>query len=111
MTAGSKCCGCASGGGRGSKLGVYRGTPSTCEGDEAFVDFNRAVRVEEVREAWFVVEEQEGRRRRRRRARAPPREALFVAVRFTSENGTVPWTLSSKGDTQVMDVVEDPLFV
>ena len=44
---------------------------------EAFVDFNRAVRVEEVREAWFVVEEQEGRRRRRRRARAPPREALL----------------------------------
>ena len=67
----------------------------------AFVDFSRSIRVEEVREQWVNSGGMcvNGYHRR-------DRDELYVAVMFTSDNGTVLWTLFSKGeDRQLMDIL------
>ena len=61
---------------------------------EAFVDFDGAVVVEEVREYWP----------RTRRRRGPPQEDYYVGARFTSVNGTVLWTNYAKNGEQWMHI-------
>ena len=74
----------------------------------AFVNYYDAIRVEEVREGWYPLPR---RRVGRRGRRGPPQELLYVGVRFTSDNGTVLWATFSRGDTQPMEVVQDPVYV
>ena len=83
--------------------GVYDDFPwgNLVRAHVAFVDFNRPVRVEEIREEWFPAPRQRGGRRRRR---GPPQEVLYTGIRFTSVNGTVLWTNYARGDSQWMEI-------
>ena len=73
----------------------------------AFVDCLATFVVEEVREALFTVP----RNRRGSRRRGPPHEVLAVAVRLPAANGTIIWTISSKGDHPRMEILEPSLTI
>ena len=74
----------------------------------AFVDCLDLFVVEDVRQALYAVPRQRGGRRRRR---GPPPEVLYVAVRLTSANGTILWTLFSKGEHPRMEVIDPSLTI
>ena len=73
----------------------------------AFVDFLATFVLEEVREALSTV----SRRRRGSRRRGPPYEVMVVAVRLTAANGTIIWTIFSKGEHPRMEIVEPSLTI
>ena len=73
----------------------------------AFVDCLDTFRVEEVRYALHARPRQRSWSRRRRGP--PPPDKLLVAVRITSRNGTILWTIFSKGEHPRMEVV-DPMM-
>ena len=60
----------------------------------AFVDYLASFVVQEVREALYTVP----RRRRGSRRRGPPQEVMVVAVRLATGNGTMVWSIFSKGE-------------
>ena len=73
----------------------------------AFVDFLATFVVQEFREALYTVP----RRRRGSRRRGPPHEVMVVAVRLTAANGTIIWTIFSKGEHPRMEIVDPSLTI
>ena len=69
----------------------------------AFVDCLQLFVVEDVRETLLAMPRQRGGRRRRR---GPLQDELVVAVRLQSANGTMLWTIFSKGEHHRMEVVD-----
>ena len=64
---------------------------------EAFVDFDRPVRVEEVAECFVE----------KRRTAGTPGIIHYVAIRFATLNGTVAWTNFSKGGSPWMSILTE----
>jgi hypothetical protein len=74
-----------------------------------FVDCLDLFVVGEVRYALYALPRPRGGRRRRRGP--PPPDQLLVAVRLTSRNGTILWTIFSKGEHPRMEVVDPSMTV
>ena len=92
---------------------VYDANPGDRVGpDVAYVDFTRAVQVEEVeqRDYWVRLQASEmpGNRRSIQRRNRPHGYVRFTAVRFTSNNGTALWANYARGTEQWMRVVWSP---
>ena len=75
----------------------------------AFLDWRNVYVVEDVRQALFA----EPRRRRgpRRRRHGPPPDELLVAVQLRSTNGTLLWTVFSKGERPRMEIFDPELVL
>ena len=73
----------------------------------AFVDYLATFVVEDVRAAISTVP----RRRRGNRRRGPPQEVMVTAVRLTTDNGTMVWTIFSKGGHPRMEIVDPSLIL
>ena len=74
----------------------------------AFVDWRNMFAVEDVRQALFAVRRQRGGRRRRH---GPPPDELLAAVQLRSTNGTLLWSVFSKGEHARMEMCDPSLIL
>ena len=74
----------------------------------AFVDWRNMFVVEDVREALYAAPRQRGGRRRRH---GPPPDELLVAVQLRSTNGTILWSVFSKGEHARMEICDPSLIL